>query len=374
MKYYIVYVFIWSYVILGCQPTNHQDDLLPTEEVVYAKNFKVEVFDTHYVVTVKNVFSDTETNFTYLFYKNERSKPTDIRADVAIKIPISRLIVTSTTHIPPLEMLNQEDKIVGFPQLDYISSEKTRNLINQKKIRDIGVNQQLSIETILDLTPDLLLGFGIDSKSTTYQKLESLGIPICFNADWKEEHPLGKAEWIKFFGIITNQYQKACDVFKEIETNYLDLKNKIPPKANKPMVMSGSDYQGVWYVPQNDNWAVKILEDAQGQYLWQNYAGKGSQTISPEVVLSQLDKADVWIGISYNSIDDLLNNNPSFKDFKLIKQKKLFSSSLKKGSTGGAIFYELATSRPDLVLEDLIQILHPEILPKKPLNFYQKLD
>ena len=98
-------------------------------------------------------------------------------------------------------MLGEENKLIGFPNLNYISSDKTSALIDQKKITDIGKNESLNIEKISDLQPDVIVGFGIDNNNPARDNLEKSGLKVVLNGDWNEQTPLGKAEWIKFFGL-----------------------------------------------------------------------------------------------------------------------------------------------------------------------------
>ncbi len=93
-----------------------------------------------------------------------------------------------------------EQALVGFPGLDYISSEKTRKLITNGKIKELGKNETLNTEILLDLQPDVVIGFSIDGSNKSFNTIQKSGIPVVFNADWTESSPLGKAEWIKFFG------------------------------------------------------------------------------------------------------------------------------------------------------------------------------
>jgi iron complex transport system substrate-binding protein len=66
-------------------------------------------------------------------------------------------------------------------------------------------------------------------------------------------------------------------------------------------------------------------------------------------------------------------SNPHYSQFKAFQNKKVFSYSTKKGKTGGIIFYELAPNRPDLVLKDMLKIMHPEVLPDYQLYFFEQL-
>jgi iron complex transport system substrate-binding protein len=96
--------------------------------------------------------------------------------------------------------------------------------------------------------------------------------------------------------------------------------------------------------------------------------------LSFETVLEKAQNADFWIGPGqFSSFEELEKANPNYSYFKAVQAKKVYSFSSKKGKTGGVIYYELASSRPDLVLKDLIKILHPELLPEYDLYFFEQL-
>ena len=131
-----------------------------------------------------------------------------------IEIPINKTVVTSTTDIPMLEYLEIEDKLVGFPHLDYISSEKIRTLIDQGNIEELGNNGHLNTELTLALAPELIIGFSATGDTKTYQLLEKTGIPVVINGSWMEQHPLGRAEWIKFVAAFYHKEKEADSILK----------------------------------------------------------------------------------------------------------------------------------------------------------------
>src|SRR5690606_20297938 len=125
-----------------------------------------------------------------------------------------------TTHIPSLEMLGVSDKLIAFPNLNYISSEVIRKHIADNKIKEIGNNESINTEVVIDVQPDVMIGFAVTGNNKTYITLEQAGIPIAYNGDWTETSPLGKAEWLKFFGAFFNKDAEAEKLFSEIETEY----------------------------------------------------------------------------------------------------------------------------------------------------------
>lgn len=293
---------------------------------------------------------------------------------IPIEIPVKKIIVTSTTHIPSLEMLGVENSLVAFPSTNYISSEKTRALIDNGKVREIGNNNSLNTEVILDIQPDLIVGFSVDGDMKTFKNLEKSGQKVIFNADWTEKTPLGKAEWLKFFGALYDLDTKADALFTTIEKDYNEALALAKKTTVKPTILSGAIYEDKWYLPQGDSWAAYFLKEANGNYLWKDTKGTGSLALSFETVLDKAKEADFWIGPGqFSSMKEILDKNPNYKYFKAVQNNKVYSFSSKKGKTGGVIYYELAPNRPDLVLKDIIKIIHPEVLPDYQLYFFEKL-
>ncbi|WP_338409991.1 ABC transporter substrate-binding protein [uncultured Flavobacterium sp.] len=370
--------FIFSVFLFGltqCKKTEHLTKAVVNEnEIQYAEGFSLVEYDDFSILKVKNTYPDSNETFTYILHKNSSIIPDSLRHFIPIEIPIQKIIVTSTTHIPSLEMLGVENTLIAFPSLKYISSETTRERIDQGKVREIGKKQYLNTEVILDLNPDIIIGYSVDGDLKTYSNLEKNGQKIIYNSDWTEKTPLGKAEWIKFFGALYDKKEKANTEFETIAKSYNKALELVKKTDLKPSVFAGAIYKDQWYLPQGESWAALFFKEANGNYLWSDTQGTGSLSLSFESVLDKAKDADFWIGPGqFTSIDEILKDNPNYKYFKAVETKNVYSFSSKKGKTGGVIYYELAPNRPDLVLKDIIKILHPELLPNYELFFFEQL-
>jgi len=345
--------------------------------VVHAKSFSIEEGTDHVVLKVNRPWPGARRTFAYLVAPKEKlasmSFPKD-KYDAIIATPLKTLVATSTTHIPALESLGALEKLVGFPDTQYISSMPARELIAKGNIRELGNNENLNMEMVLDLNPDIIIGFGIDEQSSSYATFQKGNIPVVFNGDWTEETPLGKAEWIKFFGVLLDKRTQADSIFSEIEASYESTK-KLAAKAKiKPKVLSGALYKDVWYLPAGNSWAAQFIKDAHGDYLYQNSSGTGSLSLGLEDVLDKGSKADLWVApAQFESYQEMERSNSHYRQFKAFKEKKVYTFANTKGATGGLLYYELAPQRPDLVLKDLVHFLHPDILPNHNPYFFTPL-
>lgn len=353
-----------------------QNDIT-THTIKYAKGFSVEQFQDYQVLKVNTAWPGHTDTLAYALVPREKLSKLSFAQnefDAILPLPLHTLIATSTTHIPALEELNALDQLVGFAETKYISSPKARKKIETGEIAEIGTNEALNTEMTLQLTPDAVIGFGIDGSNKAYALLQRSGIPVIYNGDWTEETPLGKAEWIKFFGALLNKNIEAETIFKQIESAYLEAKELAATSQNKPTVLSGALFKDVWYMPAGDSWAAQFLEDANTQYLWKKSKGIGSLALSIETVLEKAQMVDYWISPSlFTTYSDLQKAHSIYAQFAPFQNKKIFTFAEAKGATGGLQYYELGPQRPDLILKDLIHIFHPELVPEYQPTFFSPL-
>lgn len=353
------------------------------QAVGYATGFTIHTFSNYTLLEVTDAFPGAEHTYRYALVEDTGTIQThsdtaslttllqENNIDAIVKVPLQSTVVTSTTHIPSLEMLGVEHTLTGFPNLDYISSAKTRKRIANGQIKELGQNEAINTEVAIDLNPDAVIGFGVDGQNTSLNSLEKAGIPVLYNGDWVEKSPLGKAEWIKFFGALYGKSKEADSIFKAIETAYLDTKKLAQEVSKRPTVLSGAMYKDVWYLPHGESWPAQLIKDAGGDYLWKDSQGTGSIGLSIESVLDKGQKADFWIAPGqFGSYQTLADAHAVYTQFEAFKNKKLYTFTTKKGATGGMLYYELAPNRPDLVLKDLVYYLHPELLPEYQPYFY----
>lgn len=364
--------------IFGCKQNNSiskETAVSTANSIQYAKGFEIYKHQGFSIVKITSPWPEAKESFTYILQEKNGIIPDSLKQFPLIQIPIKSIVVTSTTHIPALELLSVENTLVGFPNTDYISSEKTRKRIDAGKVREVGVNENLNTEVLIDQNPDLIVSFGLNNSNPTLDNLQKSGLKVMLNGDWVEQSPLGKAEWIKFFGALYGLDSKADAIFSEIEKEYnstLALAKKV---TTKPTVLCGAMYQEQWYVPQGESWAALFLKDAQSNYLWAETKGTGGLAVPFETILEKAQNADFWIAPGdFSSLKQMSDSNPHYNQFASFKNKKVYSYSLNKGAKGGIIYFEWSPTRPDWVLKDLIKIFHPELLPNHKLYFFQKLE
>jgi iron complex transport system substrate-binding protein len=373
-----LFVFLISLVSCKNDQKNEEQPLETTSttktfEIKYATGFTVESTVQGYRVTIKSPWPDAEKDFKYLLKAKDQKFATADNEQV-ITIPVNRIVATSTTHIPPIVLLEDEGKIVGFPSTDYISNEKVRALIDTGKIVDLGVDQDMDLEATIYTQPDVVIGYGVTDENPLYGKLQSAGIPVLYNGDWTEEHPLGKAEWIKLYGILLGKEQQAETIFNQIEADYLST-IELVATVSRPKVIAGATWKDVWYLPYGNSWQGKILNDAAADYIYADTQGKGSLSYNVERVLTDAQDAEYWIApAQYTSYSKMLNDQKAYGLIQAFKNKQVYTFALNKGAKGGVTYYEEASMRPDLVLKDLVKILHPKLDFEHELYFFSAVE
>jgi iron complex transport system substrate-binding protein len=378
MKFLFLKVLTTLFLIVAvsCKKEINTALLKPkSTKIKYAKGFDIIEKNGVKKLIIKSAFQNSKEIFSFIIEKKNNDKTLNDPFNQKILVPINKIVVTSTTHIPMVELLNEEAAIIGFPYGQYVSSKKTRNLLDAGKITEIGNESSLNTEILLDLQPELVVGYGVSSADKTLTSIKKAGINVIYNGDWLEETPLGRAEWIKFFGILFDKEKQADSIFNVIEKNYIAVKKKALKSEIKGSILSGAIMsKDIWNLPAGDSFEAQFLKDANLNYLWKDTRGKGSLSLSFESVFDKGATADFWIAPGYfSSKEQLLKSNKLYARFKAFQKDHIYTSSTKKGKTGGIIYYELATTRPDLVLKDIVKITNPSLFPNYTLTFFAKM-
>ena len=370
-------VYLLFALLIGCKKnenSTYQSNDKNLNQVTYSKNLAIYKHDGFSVVKVLEPWTDAHKTFTYILKEKNGIVPDSLQKYPSILVPLQSVVVTSTTNIPFLEMLGVEKKLKGFPHTDYISSIKTRKLIQQGLVKNVGQNEKLNIEQLIDISPELIITFGVSNNNPALTNLEKSGLKVLIQADWMEQSALGKAEWIKLYGALFGKEKEAKQQFDEIVSNYNQVLQLVSKIESKKTVMYGSMYENQWYVAKGGSWISQFITDAKANYLWKDLKGSGSLPLSFESILEKGQKANYWITGSFPSLSEMEKTNPHYSQFDAFKNKQVFTFESEKGANGGTVFYELAPSRPDLVLKDYIKIFHPEILPNYSFTFAKKIN
>lgn len=267
-----------------------------------------------------------------------------------------RVVCMSSSYIAMLDAIGKAECVVGVSGKQYIFNTA---ISSNPAVKDIGYDSNIDYEALLALRPDVVLMYGITSEdSTVTAKLRELDIPYLYLGDYTEQSPLGKAEWIVVIGEIVGCRAYAEQLFADITERYEAIKVSIDT-THKPKVMFNLPYQDIWYMPSDDSYIVRLVEDAGGEYI---YKGKnptgGSRGISLEEALLLVNRADIWLNPSQVlSLDELRAVAPHFAGSDVVRNGRVYNNNRIRTQYGGSDFWESAIVRPDVVLSDLASIL-----------------
>lgn len=355
----ITLIAISLFALTSCSTTpsrsnNHSYDTLYTPK--YASHFIILESADSLVLQVKNPWQGAQNiEYNYSFGKNETPQ---------------RIIAMSSSHTAFFDTLALTNHIVGVSGPQYLCNKKLQNL------PDVGYDNNIHYETVVSLEPDIMTTYEISGEnSSSRQKLISLNIPLVYVADYLEDSPLGKAEWIIAFGVMSGKIEGAQQIFKSVSNNYNSLKAKLQKHlataSRKPKIMLNSPYRDVWYLPGDNSYMVQLISDAGGDYLAKGVDDNVSRTVSIEVAFSMVQQADIWLNPAANIVnkEDLAASNALLKGIKT----PLYNNTLRGGTQGGSDFWESGVLRPDVILEDLVRIFYPEIEPDHQLYYYKEI-
>lgn len=374
------YLFSVAWLVVACgrkEPSSRHDEPNDFSQTPpsYAEGFKVRTIGNAKLVEVTYPFQGATSGYKYLLVPKGAKAPADDGDTRIIYTPVETIVCTSTTHIPLLDYLNETDRLVGFPTTDYISSDSMRKRIDAGAVVDLGVDNGLNVERLAGLNPDLVMGYTMSADYGQFKKIESLGIPVVINAEYLEQHPLGRAEWIKFMALFFQKEEMADSVFRVIERNYLEAQELVKAESQRPTVLTGIVYGDAWFLPGGQNYAAKLFKDAGCHYLWEENESNGFLRLSFESVYAKARRAELWIGTgTYKSLAEIAAADGRYRGFDAFRRGNVYNYDAREGERGGNEFLELGYLRPDLILKDLIKIGHPEVLPNYELFFHRKLE
>jgi iron complex transport system substrate-binding protein len=343
----------------------------------YARGFRIEGFTDYKILHVINPWQGSRrVHFKYILTEDPSLIPDSLKPHPLIRIPVKRVVCMSTTHVAMIDALGESDAIVGISGSDYISNPALRSKLETGEVRDVGADQTLNYELILTLHPDLVIAYGITAEvSGMVKRLEGLGIPVILNGDYLEDQPLGKTEWIRFLAPFFAEDTKADSIFRSVATSYERYKELIRNTRDKPSVMTGLPWKDTWYIPGGQSFAAAYIRDAGGTYLWEDLDSREAIPLDLESIFARAASADLWINCgAARNLAEIVETDKRLNRFQPAATGRVFNNNARINPAGGNDFWESGVMAPHLILADLINIFHPEILPDHELVYYNHLE
>ena len=367
-----LFLFV-SLALLGCNKNEYKkNEHIPVSiaPVRYARGFKIEYYKNYKLLNVFNPSDSSKIGCQYVLYFNDSLKPQGYEGAQYIKIPVKSFASLSSLYIAFTQKLDKLDNLVAVSDSRYIYSPATLSLIKTGKVKDVGSENSLNIEKLIEANPELIIAY----ETNVTAKLREADLKLAIINEQFEVTPLGRMEWIKFIAAFFDKDRLADSLFNKVEQEYNNLVKVAAIAKIRPTVFADIKYGDGWYMPGGSSYQAALLRDANGEYLWKDNNKRGSILLSFESVYATAGEADFWINTSdWKKISEALRNDSRYEKFKALRNGNMFNNNNRINELGGNDYWESGVVNPHEVLADLIQLFHPELLPERELVYYKKL-
>lgn len=325
--------------------------------ITCAKGISISHIDGYTLVSVKNPWKTGAVLQTYALVPRDAEVPASLPDGVTVvRTPLRNTVVYSSVHGSVMKELGELAAIRGVCDAEYFNMPEIQESLKRGKVVNVGNSQSPTIEKLIEMSPDAIILSPFQNAG--YGVLTNLKVPIIECADYMEDSPLGRAEWIKFFGELFGKTEAADSIYAATVKKYNDLKDKASTMSRKPRVLTELLYSGVWYVPGGNSYMARMLEDAGAAYPWADDKSSGSLSLDYAQVLEKAGDADYWfikpmVEMSYSS---LAKENQLYTQIKAYKVKHIYQCM-----TVNSTFFQDFPFHPDVLLKDFIAIMHPEL-------------
>lgn len=347
----------------------------------YARLIHVEQREGCRVVYIDNPWMQGKGLHTYVLVPYDAPLPDDLPGGTVVRIPLRRSVVFTSVHCALIDQLNATAQVAGVADLKYIKVPFVQEGVQNGRIADCGDGMSPVVEKIIDTEADALLLSPFENAGG-YGRMEDINIPIIECAEYMEASPLARAEWMRFYGMLYGKEKEAGQLFTQVESNYMALKQQAAAAADRPSVLVDKMAGSVWYVPGGRSTIGQMLSDANADYPWADDPHSGSLQLAFETVLERAGESDFWL-FRYDSptpitLSQLLSEKDGYRMIRPVRTPLSPPTSHPSPHIFGcnvttSMFYEETPFRPDLLLQDLIKILHPDIPNLPEPRYYHSL-
>lgn len=346
--------------------------------LVDATGFSVEYHDYYKVVTVARPTPGGASQ-KYVLVQCGAPQPQltgDLASAPRITVPVSRVAASSTTQLPAFDLLGHIDAVAAVNSPDLVNTPAVVERIKNGRITGFGNSSGgINVERVIAARPDLYLAGGIDGP--VVGKISEAKIPVAADSEWLEPTPLGRAEWVKYVALFVNGEKQATAAFDRIAGAYHSVQAKASAVTGRPTVVVGKQDKGTWYVAGGRSYVAALLRDAGGRYVFAADNSTGSVPVDLETVLAKGASADFWLNAEmtpgWKSAAEVTGEDPRYGKLAALGTGNVWSPVKRVNAAGGNDYWEGGVVHPDLVLADLVAILHPELMPGHEFTYYTKL-
>ena len=338
--------------------------------VEYADLFRVERDTAYTLVTLIDPWNTTRTLRRYVLVDRERDLPDELPEGTLLRTPLQRVAVFASVHCSILGQLEATNAVAGVCEPHYIKTDSILAGLSNGRIADLGQAYAPDIERIIGIEPEAIITSPVENIG--YGRVEKIGVPLVEGIDYMESTPLGRAEWIRFFGLLFGKEREADSIFRGTEQRYNELRERTKGVTHRPSVLPEKKISAVWYVPGGESYVAHLFRDAGAEYAWKEDNNSGSLALPFETVFERCGDAEFWL-LKYNkptdmTYGDLQNEYAPYQHFEAFRKRNVYGCN-----TTYVPYYEEAPMHPDRVLADFVWIFHPELMPDYAPRYFQKL-
>ena len=359
-------------------------DYFPVKsEVEYAEGFTIEYFKHYQVVTIRKPYlGATEADgFRYVLVQCGTPAPEGFEGVPVIEVPIESAIVMSTTQLPHFTTLGILDALVGVDGGFYISTPEIAAKYAADGLAEVGYGSEVNAEVAVDTGAEVVFTFASGlPEYDSFPKLEEAGMQTAINAEYAEISPLARAEWIKFTAAFFNKEAEAAAYFGAVAGEYEALAaltaGLTPEERPDVLWNSFSSYIDAWAIPGAETYVGVLLKDAGADVVLADRAPLESVNVSFETAYEAGIEAEVWFPLVYgiSTLEGLAASDERYVDFGAFQTGAVYNTDGRVNANGGNDYFENGVNEPQVVLADLIAILHPAVLPEHTLVYLRKME
>jgi iron complex transport system substrate-binding protein len=335
----------------------------------YSKQVGIE-YHGHYKLLTITPAPNPGERFRYVLVQRGTPAPRIAGKTRTIEVPVRNFILAHEELLGAAEITGLSDRLVAINSVEGVRAPGIRAGIRRGRIGAIGSGKHVDVERVIQLQPDLVMTYwSLNPSYDAHPVLDQAEIRTVVLASHWETSGLATAEWMKVMAVLFNREREVNEVFDRIADRYERLAALARAQPNKPVVLTRLPFRHIWYVvPPPDE-----IADAGGIYFWRGETRpKG---VDVEAVAQRGRGADAWIIAFPTPIrtqDELLAREPRLALFKAVRNGEVWNYDLADERPDHP--YHDLRMRPDLVLADLVKILHPHLVPHHELVFYRRLD
>ena len=349
-----VVLLLWA--LTGCAPTEVGEG---RNLMHYAHRLTLFETDSMVVATVRNPWDTTTVLQQYVLVPRDRPLPRVLPKGILLRTPLRRTVMQSSVHAALAERLGTARRVQGICDARFVVSRRVKAL----PLTDYGNSMQPDVERLVADSVDAL--FVAPFENVGHGALDASEIPLIECADYMETTPLGRAEWMRFYGRLWGCAERADSLMAAEVEQYESLRREVAEaQAPAPTLLIDRKEGATWYVPGGDSYLAALYRDAGARYVFAAHRGAGSVALDVETVLAEGRAADLWV-IKYGAAADLTlsalaADNPLYRQFRAFQQQRVMGCNTLREP-----YYEELPFAPSRLLTEWVRLLHPSLV-KQP--------